>query len=80
MPSCSAPPASRRWRCPPGGTRSGPPGSMHRTCGRPAGRWPAATRRTLLDELLGELHGLLGAGTAYLDAAEGEQHAGVEIH
>lgn len=36
---------------------------------------------TLLTELLGELHGLLGAGVAYLDAAEGEYvDAGVALH
>ena len=49
---------------------------LWQTCRAVAGGDPP----DLLDELLGELHGLLGAGTAYLDAAEGEQHAGVEIH
>lgn len=35
----------------------------------------------LLPEILGELHGLLGAGAAYLDIVEGEGgHAGIEIH
>lgn len=34
----------------------------------------------LLSELLSELHDLLSAGAAYLDAAEGGSDAGVEIH
>jgi hypothetical protein len=55
--------------------------SLWDTCQAVAGSDPAsADPEPLLPELLGELHGLLGAGVAYLDAAEGESHAGVEIH
>jgi hypothetical protein len=40
-----------------------------------------ADAAAFLPELLSELHGLLGAGVAYLDAVEGESFdAGVEIH